>query len=185
MVRPQVQSEVLIMPVGQKTREELHNWTSENHRLVLAYFDIFLRHGFDQKTRARVTVAEDGFEADSLEFSFEGMEGDNGPDWWSFVPLSGRVEHSGRYPDYVLIFDGLRFFIRSGAGARQTYDIPGGGRVEVHLEYILWDNQNQEVAAYGRLHQESQTSSPHPSSEIFKELFQKMAEEIVRNSPLS
>lgn len=181
---PQVLSEVLIMPLGQKTKEELRNWTSESQRLVLAYFDIFLRHGFEEHTTSRVIVTEDRFETDSLEFAFQGI-GENGdPDWWAFVPQSGRLEYGGRYPDYVLIFDGLRFFIRSGGGSRQTYDVPGGGTVEVDLEYILWDNRNQEVAANGRLHEGSQTSSPFPSSQLFKGLFEKMAEEVVRNTPL-
>ncbi len=58
---PQGQSEVLIMPLGQKTSEELAYWTSENQRLVLAYFDIFLRHGFWEKTSSDVVVPEDGF----------------------------------------------------------------------------------------------------------------------------
>jgi hypothetical protein len=173
------------MPLGQKTTEELAYWTSESQRLVLAYFDIFLRHGFDQKTTSRVIVTEDSFESASLEIAFQGMEADQDTEWWSFVPVSGRVEHSGRYPDYVLIFDGLRFRIVSGGGARQTYDVPGGGKVELDLEYVLWDNQRQEIAAFGRLHQESQTSSPHPSSELFKSLFEKMAEEVIRTSPLT
>ncbi len=131
------------------------------------------------------TESEDGFQADSLAFVFQSMDEDRGQAWWSFMPSSGRVEHGGQYPDYVLIFDGLRFRVLAGAGARQTYDAPGGGKVELNLEYVLWDNRNQEVAAYGRLHQESATSSPHPSSELFKRLFEKMAEEVVQKSPLT
>jgi len=57
--------------------------------------------------------------------------------------------------------------------------------VELDLEHALWDNRNQAVAACGRLHEESYTNSPHPSSEIFKGLFEKMAEEVVRNTPLT
>jgi hypothetical protein len=180
-----VQYDVLIMPLGQKTKEERGYWTSESQRLVLSYFDIFLRHGFDLKTSSRVTVAEEDFEATGLQVEFKNIEEDRGSEWWSFVPVSGQVVHGGRTPDYVLIFDGLRFRIQSGGGARQTYDTPGGGRVEVDLEYILWDNRNQEIAAHGRLHEEAQTSSPHASSMLFKNLFEKMAEDLVRETLLT
>lgn len=182
---PQVQADVLILPLGQKTKEELDYWTTESQRLVLSYFDIFLRHGFEQATTSPVTVAEDSFETDALEVAFQPMEPDNDPDWWSYVPLSGRVQHAGRYPDYVLIFDGLRFRIRGGGGARQTYDVPGSGKVDLDLDYLLWDNRNQEVAAYGKLHEDAITSSPHAASGIFRELFQRMAEEVVKSTPLS
>lgn len=182
---PQVRYEVLIPPLGEKMREELPYWTLESQRLVLAYFDIFMRHGFENSTDSRVIVSEDGLETDSLEFVFQSMGEEGGPEWWAFVPQSGRIAHGGRYPDYVLVFDGLRFRIQGGGTARQTYDTPGGGKVEVDLEYILWDNRNQEVAASGRLHEESYTNSPHPSSEIFKDLFQRMAAEVVRNTPLT
>lgn len=181
----QVRPEVLILPLGQKMQEELPYWTGESQRLVLAYFDIFLRHGLESTTTSRVIVPEEAPDTDSLEFAFQNMGEDGDPEWWSFVPLSGRVAHGGRYPDYVLVFDGLRFRIRSGAGARQTYDNPGGGKVELDLEYVLWDNRNQKVAASGRLHEESATSSPHPSSEVFRGLFAKMAEEVVQNTPLT
>ena len=182
---PQVRSEVLIMPLGQKMKDELPYWTMESQRLVLAYFDVFLRHGLERTTTSRVIVREDGPETDSMEFDFQNMGEDGGPEWWAFVPLSGRVAHAGRYPDYVLIFDGLRFRIRSGGAARQSYDNPGGGKVELDLEYVLWDNRTQEVAAFGQLHEEAYTNSPHPSSEIYKGLFEKMAEEVVRNTPLT
>jgi len=181
----QAQFEVLILPLGQKTQQELPYWTSEAQRLVLAYFDIFLRHGFSEKTASRVTVADDSTAADGLELVFQGREERGGQEWWSWLPTSGTVEYLGRTPDFVLIFDGLRFRIRSGGGARQTYDVPGGGQVEIDLEYVLWDNRNQEIAAYGRLHEESRTSSPHPSSELFRNLFLKMAEDIVKNSPFN
>jgi hypothetical protein len=166
-------------------QEELPYWTLESQRLVLAYFDIFMRHGFENTTASRVIVSEDGFEPDSLEFAFQDMEDGGGPESWSFVPLSGRVAHGGRYPDYVLVFDGLRFRINSGAVARQTYDNPGGGKVEVDLEYVLWDNRKQEVAGFGKLHAASYTNSPDPSSALFKEIFEKMAEEVVQNTPLT
>ena len=67
----------------------------------------------------------------------------------------------------------MRFRITAGAGARQTHDSPGGGQVELDLEHALWDNRNQAVAACGRLLEESYTNSPHPSSEIFKGLFDR------------
>ena len=165
---PQVQADVLILPLGQKTKEELDYWTTESQRLVLSYFDIFLRHGFEQATTSRVTVAEDSFETDALEIAFQAMEPDGDPEWWCYVPLSGRVQHAGRYPDYVLIFDGLRFRIRGGGGARQTYDVPGSGKVDLDLDYLLWDNRNQQVAAYGKLHEDAITSSPHAASGIFQ-----------------
>jgi hypothetical protein len=173
------------MPLGQKTREELGYWTSENQRLVLAYFDIFMRHGFESKTTSRVTVAEDSFEADSLELVFQNTEENGDSEWWSFVPVSGYVEHDGRFPDYVLLFDGLRYRILSAGGARQTYDVPGSGMVEVELEYVLWDNKNQEIAASGRLRERTSTNSPHASSDLFKAVFEKMADEVIRNSPLT
>lgn len=181
---PLVQSEVLILPPGQKMQEELEFWTLESQRLVLAYFDIFLRHGFEDWTSSRVTVADDEFEPTTLEFAYQNMGGDNGSEWWAYVPLSGQVEHGGRHPDYVLIFDGLRFNIRSGGGSRQTYDRPGSGRIEVDLEYVLWDNRGQEVAAVGVVHEEAYTSSPNASNEIFKSLFERVAAEVIRNSPL-
>ncbi len=181
---PQSRSEVLILPPGQKMREEIPYWTLESQRLVLAYFDIFLRHGLETKTTSRVFVAEDEDETQALEFAFQSMGRDQGSEWWAYVPQAGQVAHQGRYPDYVLIFDGLRFRIHGGGGARQTYDVPGTGKVEVDLEYVLWDNQNQEVVASGRLHEESYTNSPSVSNEIFKELFEKMADDVVRRSPL-
>jgi hypothetical protein len=173
------------MPLGQKTKEQLAYWTREDQRLVLAYFDIFLRHGFGQKTTSDVTVTEESFEADSLELDFRAVDENHGTEWWSYVPISGRVEYDGQFPDYVLIFDGLRFRIRSAGGSRQTYDVPGRGTAEVELEYVLWDNRTQEIAALGRLHEATPTSTPHPSSDLFKELFERMAEEVVRNSPLT
>jgi hypothetical protein len=179
-----VRSEVLILAPGRKMQEDVDFWTLENQRLVLAYFDIFLRHGFQAHTTDRVTVADDGFEAVTLDFEFEDMGEHRGSDWWAWIPHAGRVEHQGRHPDYVLIFDGLRFDIRSGGGSRQTYDRPGAGRAEVDVEYVLWDNRNQEVVASGKVHEESYTSSPDPSNTIFKELFEKVAAEVVRNSPL-
>lgn len=182
---PQVRSEVLILPLGQKTKEELDYWTSESQRLVLAYFDIFLRHGFSHATMDRVIVTDDTFETDAIEFAFQGTDQGNGQEWWSFVPQAGRLHYQGNTPDYVLIFDGLRFRVQSGGGSRQTYDVPGAGKVELDLEYVLWDNHSQEVVASGRLHEESQTSSPHPSSELFKRLFEKMAAEVVRRTPLN
>ena len=182
---PQVRSSVLVMPLGQKTADELNYWTSQDQRLVLAYFDIFLRHGFDQMTTSRVIVPEESFQPTGLQTEFRNIEEDRGGEWWSFVPQAGQVAHRGTYPDYVLILDGLRFRIQGGGGARQSYDTPGGGKVEVDLEYILWDNKNQEIAAHGRLHEQSQTSSPHASSDLFKDLFEKMAEKIVQNSPLT
>jgi len=182
---PQVQADVLILPLGQKTTEELAYWTTESQRLVLAYFDIFLRHGFDQVAASNVTVAEDSFGTDGLEIAFQAMDPDGDPDWWCYVPISGQVQHGGRYPDYVLMFDGLRFRIRGGGGLRQTYDVPGSGKVEVDLEYLLWDNRNQKVAAYGKLHEDAITSSPHAASGLFRELFERMAEEVVKNTPLT
>lgn len=180
-----VQSEVLILPLGQKTKEELEYWTSQDQRLVLAYFDIFLRHGFNHATRDRVIVPDDTFETDAIEFAFQSTDQGNGQEWWSFVPQAGRLLYQGTAPDYVLVFDGLRFRVQSGGGSRQTYDTPGAGKVEVDLEYVLWDNHSQEVVASGRLHEEAQTSSPHPSSELFKRLFEKMATEVVRRTPLN
>jgi len=181
---PQVQSDVLSMPLGQKTQDEIGYWTGEDQRLVLAYFDVFLRHGFKEKTTSNVIVTDDASEANTIEFAFQNVEESGDSDWWAFVPLSGQVRHNGEVPDYVLIFDGLRYRIRRGGGSRQTYDVPGAGMVEVDLEYVLWDNRNEVVAASGRLHEESATNSPHASSELFRGLFQKMAEEIVRHSPL-
>jgi len=182
---PQPSTEVLIMPLGQKTQQELPYWTSEANRLVLAYFDIFLRHGFEGATSSQVKVANEEFEGDSLEFEYRDMGQGGDSHWWSYVPVSGRVAHSGSYPDFVLIFDGLRFRIRNGSGSRQTYDVPGAGKAEVDLEYVLWDNRTQEVAASGLLHEEVYTSSPNPSNEMFKALFGRLADEVVRNSPLS
>ncbi len=182
---PQVETEVLVMPLGQKTTGELSYWTTQDQRLVLAYYDIFLRHGFRHKTTSRVVIPEMSFRTDALELDLRQMEPERDPEWWAYVPLSGSVEHQGRLPDFVLIFDGLRYRVRGAGGSRQTYDVQGGGKVEVDLEFILWDNRNQEVAAAGRLHEESSTSSPHLSSEIFQDLFEKMAEEVVRKSPLT
>ena len=52
------------------------------------------------------------------------------------------------------------------------------------LEYVLWDNESQEIAASGRLREELSTNSPHASSQAFKDLFGRMAETIVRETPL-
>ncbi|MBT8396689.1 MAG: hypothetical protein HKO65_10270 [Gemmatimonadetes bacterium] len=181
---PQVQKEVLVLPLGPKTTGQLSYWTTQDQRLVLAYFDIFLRHGFKNMTTSRVVVPEVSYETNALELALQQVDADRDPEWWAYVPLSGRVQHAGRYPDYVLILDGLRYRVRSAGGSRQSYDTPGGGKVELDLDFVLWDNQNEEVAAAGRLHEESSTSSPHLSSEIFQDLFEKMAEDVVRNSPI-
>lgn len=57
--------------------------------------------------------------------------------------------------------------------------------MEVDLEYVLWDNLEERVAAMGVLHEESLASSPSPSNELFRDLFERMAEDVIRASPLS
>ena len=105
----------MILPPGQDIERQRAFWTGESQRLVLAYFDIFLRHGFHESTSCRVIVAEDGFESVGLELANGDLGGSSDEERGGFAPEEGRISYDRRYPDYVLMFD-----VRSVEGRRLT-----------------------------------------------------------------
>jgi hypothetical protein len=148
------------------------------------YFNNYMGPALAEKTTAKIYGIDPLFKPTDIEFIFQRLQFENELDIKMFVPLSGKIKYYNVTPHYVLFFEDLKFekdFREEsgglGRGTVQRYTMQAG------VKYLLWDNNKQRIAAYGKLENDLNFLD-FPTRENYVQLFEKWALLIVQKSPL-
>lgn len=173
----------LVMPVSNDF-EDIPKYKLANHQLVHSYFNSYMRHGLPKKTTSRVFVVEQEFNPDNLKFSKKQLSTTEKTEFEMLVPVSGQIRYKNSAPKYVVFFEDLLSEMNYRFEGQQSYGGSDSFKFKVEVEYLLWDNHNQKIAAYGKLSKKLNLLGELPSSETFRHTFEEFAELIVKNGPL-
>ena len=150
----------------------------------LSYFNTYMGLALSRKTTAVVMRTDPSFKPTNIEFSYKELLVNNRGSLKMFGPNSGKVKYLGIVPGYVLFLEDLSF--RKGYQVTRS-ELQGGKQerypVTASIKYLIWDNNEQKIAAYGKLTQEFHTLMSVPSKEYYLWIFDKFASLIIQNSP--
>lgn len=98
-----------------------------------------------------------------------------------------HVQLSNRQAKFLLLIDGLTFTPRDQRVQSSTYGSTKGRNV-LHLKasckYVLWDNAEDRVVAYGRFNGRTKTGNPR-SRTPYRTLFEELARHVIEKSPIA
>jgi hypothetical protein len=101
------------------------------------------------------------------------------------LPESGRITHEGQSSDYALFIEGLSWTVgyKEESGQAIGRSAISTIVVNIQLKYALWDNQNERVAAFGRVTEKHEILEV-PSKATYIEYLENIARGIIVNSPI-
>jgi len=164
---------------GKEVKQDMFNQQERD------YFNNYMGPALAEKTTAKIYGIDPLFKPTDMEFIFQRLQFENELDIKMFVPVSGKIKYYNVTPHYVLFFEDLKFekdFREEsgslGRGTVQRYTMKAG------VKYLLWDNNKQRIAAYGKLANDLNFLDL-PLRENYIQLFEKWALLIIQKSPLT
>lgn len=149
-----------------------------------AFFYRYFGAVLSDVTTARVFGINPRFKPENVELTYKKLNLDENNSIAMYVPKSGKIEFEDEIPDFVLFVDDVYFDTKYeermsslGSGSREKYTMDTG------MEYALWDNQKQQIAAYGRL-KKSHNLIAMPAKENYLKALEFFASSIIKKSPM-
>ncbi len=146
-----------------------------------SYFNDYMGSAINEQTPAKIFGIDPFFRPDHIKFNF-GIN--KKQSMRMFIPESGIVKYHDVVPNFVLFFDNISF--------SKSIGIQGGSlgskgqktfSMEIELNYCLWDNNNQQIASYGKLKKTSNLFN-YSKKEHYIKIFEQLAALIIQESPL-
>lgn len=162
---------------NEKTKKNL----SANER---AFFYRYFGAVLADVTTAIVIGIDPKFKPENVSYSYRELKLNEKKTLKMLVPSSGRIQYEELLPDFVLFAEELFFDIvyeekkqGLGSGYREQYTLDTG------LQYVLWDNKAQKIAAYGELNK-SYNLMNLPTRDTYLDVLERFASSIIEKSPL-
>lgn len=152
----------------------------------LSYFNNYMGPLLAEKTTASILGIDPFFKVTNVSLAYQNLSPDNKTIFNMFTPTSGQVEYRNTVPDYVLFFEDLYFnkdYVEIGASSSYGRGSSERYTIIASIEYLLWDNRNQNVAAYGKLSKKRSLFLP-AEKENYLEILEFFALSIILKSPL-
>lgn len=169
-------------PAQEEQSLQATYFTREGHKLFYRLFVLDLQ----EVAAAEVFDLGPSFRPDGMTLRPEALPLPSGDSLQAHVP-DAPVDLAERPADFLLLIDKLRFTPRSETVRSGAY---GSANQQDNLyivgtcQYVLWDNREGRVAAYGTFENESRTVDPS-SRAPYEALFEKLALHIIGNSPIA
>jgi hypothetical protein len=157
-------------------------FTQEGHKLYYRLFGLELQ----EVASAEVIDLSSDFRPANTTFQMQTLPVPSGDSLRLPVP-DGFVQVPGNSPDFVLLIDKLTFTPRSETVRSGSYGSPvrqDNFYIIAACQYMLWDNDEARVAAYGTFQSESRMVDPH-SRTPYENLFEKLAVHVIKASPIA
>lgn len=181
--RDQETVSLLIMPLRYQYIKGTDVTVATQEKLVHAYFNAYIFRAMSTMTNARIVFVDHCFQPKNLTFSEIELRLKDDKMFVMSAPDSGQVIYDGARPKYVLFFEDLICSGDNTLGASQSYGWKGNYILRSGIEYLLWDNENQQIAAFGKLFDKVNTLGPLPINETYAAIFNKFAKSMIKNSP--
>lgn len=177
---------LLVMPLSSSSLKHRGDEISQfaQMQLIYAYFNSYMLQALSEKTHSWIYAVDQCFKCNNLEFAIMHLQWKDNKFFEMLVPMSGELMYENVSPKYVLIFEDLTVERGFLPGAVQSYGSRDSYKFKVGVEYLLWDNQNQKLAAYGKLSEERSLQNDSISNTTYKEIFEYFAELIIQKSPI-
>lgn len=150
------------------------------------YFNNYMGAMVAEAAVADVYGIDPLYHNDSLSFSYKQVYTHNEIPVYMFVPDSGTIVYREIVPNFILFFNHFRCYksveetsiVGVGMGSSRRY------RINVDVEYLMWDNKNQQIVSVGRVSKE-RTLLDTPDKDAYIGVFEKVARAIIKKSPLA
>jgi len=154
-------------------------------RQELAYFNNYMGPIVSEVAIAEVLGIDPSFKTKEMKFKYFKVDPEKAESFYLFSPDSGQIVYRDVIPDYVLFLEDL-YFLKDfkeemsviGRGSSSKYTLETG------IEYLIWDNKKQTVAAYGKL-SHSLNLFDYPSKDNYLNILESFAFSIFSKSPIA
>lgn len=146
------------------------------------FFNQIIGPSIVRAAKARVFYYEKIDLPENISFSKHELSINNKDKLSMFIPDSCRIPVGDFYADYVILFDDyfvdkkFKEEMATIGGTTKT-----GFPLKIGMNYLIWDNRNTKVAAYGNVSKSLNLMAP-PQEETFKWIFSGLAESIILHS---
>ena len=175
-------SELVSSDAGAELDAQAAYFTGEGRKLFYRLFALELR----EAAAAEVVDLGSDFRPESVTFRRQALPVAEGDSLRIPIP-TGPVALGDRDADFLLLIDNLTFTPRTETQRAGDYGAPGtreASFIIASCQYLLWDNREHRVAAYGTFGGENRFVDPQ-SRTPYEQLFAKLAVYVIDASPIA
>ena len=149
------------------------------------FYENYMPKVLADHTINKIITIEQPIKPADIKFVHKRLKTDDGTEHEFYVPTRGQFIYEGEIPDYLFLVEDIYFWksvsdkdIKVGRGSSSNFLLDAG------IEYLLWDNINGRVSAFGSLtKQMTLMGLPERAEYLF--VFDDFAKSIISKSPLT